>query len=980
MANVNGGAGDDFIDGADGVTANADSIQGLGGNDTILGLGGNDTIRGGTGNDSIDGGSGIDSIFGDDGDDTLLGGTDNTSDSLFGGAGNDVLAGGDGVDRLDGGDGNDLFLEGNGTAQGADSIFGGAGIDTVDYSASSAGITVNFSGTTDTVNPSGGTDTDTLVGVENVIGSNQVDVMLGDIGNNFFSGLGGADSLNGGTGDDTLRGGAGADTLIGGVGSDTADYSTSASAVNVNISNGGTESGGDAQGDSLVGIENLIGSGQADTLVGNEGGNVIDGGDGADTITGGEGGDSILGGGGSDSIIAGPDAPGATGSAQTLQFDWTSNGRGDEFALGTGVTDTVGGVMQVNINYVAGNGDGFSVETTDLDPSTGGNQPNLYLPTGSPAFTPNSTAMLQRPGVGEVTELTVNFDAVAGQGISDQVSNVQFVIGDIDGGAGASDFIDHVNIYAYDALGNPVPVTITTDSGTLTIVGGEVTATEFSSSGAQLAGGSVLVTIAGPVSQVVLQYDDVDQLDGSTQQIYLSDIQFVTIPLTVSGDADTVSGGDGHDYIEGGYGNELLFGDAGNDTLLGEDGNDTMSGGLGIDSLVGGAGADSISGGDNTDRLFGDAGNDVLSGDDGADTLSGGADSDSLYGGSGEDSLVGGTGADVLFGGDNSDRLFGDAGNDVLNGDAGADSLFGGADADRLNGGTGADVLAGGTGADSVFGGDDQDSISMVFTDAFGAETVDGGSGGVDADTLTVDITGFGWNRIDLVHDPLNGENGTITFFAPDGTTVLGTLNFSEIETLVIVCFTPGTMIETENGDVAVESLQPGDRVLTRDNGFQPLRWVGQRRVPVVDMILNPELQPVRISRAALDGDGPRRDMMVSPQHRVLVQTARAEMLFGEAEVLVAAKHLVGTPGVTRSVPQDGVTYIHLLFDKHEIVCSDGIWTESFQPAERTLSSLDADVRAEVLALFPALAGETDAFDGARLSLKSHEAKVLLAG
>jgi hypothetical protein len=102
-------------------------------------------------------------------------------------------------------------------------------------------------------------------------------------------------------------------------------------------------------------------------------------------------------------------------------------------------------------------------------------------------------------------------------------------------------------------------------------------------------------------------------------------------------------------------------------------------------------------------------------------------------------------------------------------------------------------------------------------------------------------------------------------------------------------------------------------------------------------------------------------------------------MLFGEAEVLVAAKHLLGRAEVTRALPREGVTYIHLLFDRHEIVQSDGIWTESFQPAERTLSALEADVRAEVLALFPGLISEPDRYEGARLSLKAHEARVLLA-
>ena len=120
--------------------------------------------------------------------------------------------------------------------------------------------------------------------------------------------------------------------------------------------------------------------------------------------------------------------------------------------------------------------------------------------------------------------------------------------------------------------------------------------------------------------------------------------------------------------------------------------------------------------------------------------------------------------------------------------------------------------------------------------------------------------------------------------------------------------------------------------------------------------------------------------MLVSPQHRVLIEGARAEMFFGESEVLVPAKHLTGLAEVTRALPVEGVTYVHILFDQHEIVESDGIWTESFQPAERTLSSLDAAARAEVLALFPELAKDSAGFPAARMSLKAHEARVLVSG
>jgi hypothetical protein len=119
--------------------------------------------------------------------------------------------------------------------------------------------------------------------------------------------------------------------------------------------------------------------------------------------------------------------------------------------------------------------------------------------------------------------------------------------------------------------------------------------------------------------------------------------------------------------------------------------------------------------------------------------------------------------------------------------------------------------------------------------------------------------------------------------------------------------------------------------------------------------------------------------MLVSPQHRVLIEGARAELLFGEPEVLVPAKHLIGQTDATRALPQDGVTYVHILFDEHQVVLSDGLWTESFQPATRTLDAMEDEVRDEILAIFPELVADADAFPAARLSLKAHEARVLLA-
>ena len=521
-----------------------------------------------------------------------------------------------------------------------------------------------------------------------------------------------------------------------------------------------------------------------------------------------------------------------------------------------------------------------------------------------------------------------------------------------------------------------------------------------------LYGGTGLDTLYGDAGNDSL-YGDVgnDLLYGGTEAdlLYGGDDQDTLFgdagQDTLYGDAgnDLLYGGDGADLLYGGEGRDILYGDEGSDTLFGGDGDDTLFGGLGNDSIEAGAGSDLVYGGDGDDTIrfgagdatvYGGVGNDfiddvALGNLDGFNLLYGGAGSDTIWAGNDADTVYGDEGNDVLNGEAGNDLLYGGADNDVLSGGADADTLYGDAGDDTLYGGIGNDLLYGGAGRDFIYGGDDRDHIYANGSDVVLGESVDGGgdNGITDQDTLTVDITSFGWARFDINYDPLNHENGTMIFYGPGPTfPVVGTIAFTEIEHVVIICFTPGTQILTGRGAVAVETLGPGDLVMTRDNGLQPLRWVGSRKLSYAELLARPEFQPVRIGAGALAGAGPDRSMLVSPQHRVLVEGARAEMYFGESEVLVPAKHLIGLAEITRALPAEGVTYIHILFDRHEIVQSDGIWTESFQPAERTLNALDESARAEVLELFPELASDATGFPAARLSLKAHEAKVLVSG
>ena len=160
------------------------------------------------------------------------------------------------------------------------------------------------------------------------------------------------------------------------------------------------------------------------------------------------------------------------------------------------------------------------------------------------------------------------------------------------------------------------------------------------------------------------------------------------------------------------------------------------------------------------------------------------------------------------------------------------------------------------------------------------------------------------------------------------------------------VCFSAGTMIQTPLGPRAVESLKAGDLVSTKDHGPQPLLWVGNRR-----MYAAGQYAPIRIAAGTF---GTHEDLVVSPQHRILISHWRAELMFGEHDVLVAAKHLVDGNTV-RHLDAGVITYVHIMFAKHEIVNSNGLYTESFFVGDRALSVLDAAARQEILEIFKEL-------------------------
>jgi len=169
-------------------------------------------------------------------------------------------------------------------------------------------------------------------------------------------------------------------------------------------------------------------------------------------------------------------------------------------------------------------------------------------------------------------------------------------------------------------------------------------------------------------------------------------------------------------------------------------------------------------------------------------------------------------------------------------------------------------------------------------------------------------------------------------------------------------CFTAGTRIVTRSGERAAETLAVGDDVLTLDHGFQPIRWIGRKALSALDLAAQPDLRPIRIAAGALGEGLPERDLIVSPQHRCLVRSEIARRMTGEREVLAAAKHLLGQPGIEPLPAGAGVVYVHILFDRHELVFSNGAVTESFYPERQDIAALDEAALREIYALFPGLA------------------------
>ena len=641
---LEGGAGADRLDGGDGldwvsylssdtaVTVNlADGT--LEGSDTqgdvfinienVRGSGYGDILVGDESANRLDGAGGDDELRGNNGDDVLEGNAGR--DRLHGDGGNDELRGGSGDDTLEGG-------------LGADRLYGGMGLDWVSYQESDTAVTVKLR---DGAGERGHAQGDTIVDIENVIGSDYADVLGGDNNDNRLYGGSGNDGLWGGDGNDTLKGGPGADRLYGGNGLDTATYADSNSGVVVRLHNL-TASGGHAQGDSfentvsvtytdtdgstqtdnLPDIENLTGSEHNDVLAGDRRDNILYGaagndilyggpGGGDDLMDGGPGADTLYGGQGDDRLIGGAGADQLRGGAGR---DWVSYERSD-----TSVTVKL-------LEGVVEGGHAQDDLVVDIENVIGSDYPDILWGDG------NANQLHGRAGDDELRG-----------GNGDDV---------LDGGAGADQL--------YGGAGIDLLIYHSSDTGVLVNLGDNV-----------VSGG----------------YADGDVIDGFEN-------------VDGSGYQDSLTGDDNTNHLDG---------KDGDDELRGNGGDDTLEGGGGADQLEGGAGADQLNGGLGMDWVIyrgSDAGVTV---DLGENTANGGhAEGDlisgfeNVEGSEYQDVLIGNDSANHLVGRDGNDELRGNEGNDRLVGDRGNDSLYGGDDDDVLEGGAGNDVLNGGDGVDWI--------------------------------------------------------------------------------------------------------------------------------------------------------------------------------------------------------------------------------------------------------------------------------------
>lgn len=280
-------------------------------------------------------------------------------------------------------------------------------------------------------------------------------------------------------------------------------------------------------------------------------------------------------------------------------------------------------------------------------------------------------------------------------------------------------------------------------------------------------------------------------------------------------------------------------------------------------------------------------------------------------------------------------------------------------------------------------------SLKLDFDKATQADTVILDVGTFGPGPLQVTLKGY--NAVDAIQipgatltgvDPTNPAVMGFTYTDAAGNVQTGTMVLNGAVTNwaanpLVICFAAGTLIATRDGEVPVEQLGVGDKLRTWDGDILPVRWIGRRHLSWWDLAVNPQLRPVRIFAGALGAALPRTDLVVSPQHRVMLEGPKIDLWFGTSRVLVAAKSLVASGRAQFETQLDHVTYFHLLLDGHRILSANGAPAESLLLGSQARATLGQAQMREVEQIFPELAaGIAPAAVTCEIALRTGEGRV----
>ena len=820
-----------------------------------------DVVLGDAGVNNLWGQSGDDTLFGGDSGD-LLGGNDG-DDSLFGGNGNDSLYGGAGADVMNGEAGDDTIFVFSGTqvepfSPGDDQIDGGDGVDTLSFNPTFIGdqqgaafaVTANVTVNLNITGPQNtGAGVMTIVNVENVVGGQGDDLLIGNAvgnflwggdGEDYLIGLDGNDNMFGGYGDDILRGDAGTDVFNGGEGDDRVSFYNlfATQGVVADLRTQTISNDGFGNSETMVSIEGLGGGTRfVDTFHGNDQDNVIIG-DAGDFLYG-HGGDDFIQFGAMPAVVDGGD-----GSDQILFSSSRTVDRGD--GVGVEQYTTQGVSVDLSTSSVNNDGWGNSGALTSIENVAGSDHDDFIRGDSGDNW------LAGRDGDDILVGMDGDDELLGGAG--DDLLYGFHGTDTFDGGEGV-DRISFYNAYATQGvIADLRSQTITNDgfgfSETMTSIEGLGGGTRFAD---LFYGNDVdnLILVGGGDTAYGFGGDDQFQVDDApalidggtgvdTITVFTSsrlidlnsdgvaETQFTTTGVNVnlqtrrledgwgnvgvvnsvenlggSDFADVLTGSnvdndlwgyEGDDVISGGAGNDDIEGHEGADTLRGDAGDDNLSGGTGNDIVNGGLGADLLDGGDGVDRAS-YAGSAAVTVDleivGAQNTVGAGLDTlvsiEDLEGGSFNDILNGSAGANLILGGVGNDTIDGRGGNDILNGQIGNDTI---------SGGLGEDLILGGDGIDTVFGGADNDQVfgeagNDILNGDGGDDVIDGGAGNDFIYGGAGDDRGLGG----VGNDTLNGDDGDDTLFGGAG---VDTLN-------------GGVGDDTLSGDDGADNLNGGD-------------------------------------------------------------------------------------------------------------------------------------------------------------------------